>query len=75
MSTYAACNCHEKASSCKYNRTVNDLGLSMNIDGRYNGGGVCLSCQVKYVIRAILYVVIIVLVVVALAVDVDVTVM
>lgn len=39
------CNCHGKASECVYNATVDALGLSVNIEGKYSGGGVCLNCQ------------------------------
>ncbi|XP_071118715.1 laminin subunit alpha-2-like [Haliotis cracherodii] len=39
------CNCHGKADDCVYNATVNDLGLSLNMEGKYQGGGVCLNCR------------------------------
>ncbi|KAL8600730.1 hypothetical protein ACOMHN_057318 [Nucella lapillus] len=40
-----ACNCHGKAVECVYNATVDSLGLSLNGEGQYQGGGVCLNCQ------------------------------
>lgn len=30
---------------CYYNQTVADAKLSMNINGAYEGGGVCLGCS------------------------------
>ena len=39
------CNCHGHSSSCQYNETVDSLGLSMDIHGNYEGGGVCKDCQ------------------------------
>ena len=42
----AECNCHGKAAACVYNATVDALGLSLNMEGKYEGGGVCLNCQV-----------------------------
>ena len=40
------CNCFGHADECMYNQTIADLGLSMNIYGEFQGGGVCLNCQV-----------------------------
>ncbi|XP_033738423.1 laminin subunit alpha-2-like isoform X2 [Pecten maximus] len=40
-----ACNCHRHADECVYNSTVAEQGLSMNIRGEFDGGGVCLNCQ------------------------------
>ncbi|KAK3781049.1 hypothetical protein RRG08_046352 [Elysia crispata] len=39
------CNCNNKAEKCVYNATVAARSLSLNIDGIYNGGGVCVECQ------------------------------
>ncbi|KAH3697084.1 hypothetical protein DPMN_084569, partial [Dreissena polymorpha] len=39
-----ACNCHGHASSCVYNATVDNLGLSLNMAGELKGGGVCINC-------------------------------
>ncbi|XP_063079841.1 laminin subunit alpha-2 [Engraulis encrasicolus] len=38
------CNCHGKSAECYFNQTVAERGLSLNTDGEYEGGGVCLSC-------------------------------
>nr|XP_060609321.1 laminin subunit alpha-2 isoform X4 [Anolis sagrei ordinatus] len=39
-----ACNCHGKAEECFYNQTVADKKQSLNIQGEYVGGGVCINC-------------------------------
>ncbi|XP_071323558.1 laminin subunit alpha-2 isoform X3 [Trachinotus anak] len=39
------CNCHGKAEECYFNHTVADLSLSLDIHGKYRGGGVCIGCQ------------------------------
>ncbi|XP_034018533.1 laminin subunit alpha-2 isoform X2 [Thalassophryne amazonica] len=39
------CNCHSKAEECYFNQTVSDLSLSLDIHGKYRGGGVCISCR------------------------------
>ncbi|XP_057678966.1 laminin subunit alpha-2 isoform X4 [Corythoichthys intestinalis] len=39
------CNCHGKAEECYFNQTVADLSLSLDINGQYRGGGVCISCR------------------------------
>ncbi|XP_077565318.1 laminin subunit alpha-2 isoform X2 [Stigmatopora nigra] len=39
------CNCHGKAEECYFNQTVANLSLSLDINGQYRGGGVCISCQ------------------------------
>ncbi|KAM9355578.1 laminin subunit alpha-2 [Pholidichthys leucotaenia] len=39
------CNCHGKAEECYFNQTVADLLLSLDINGRYRGGGVCVGCS------------------------------
>ncbi|VDI10069.1 laminin, alpha 1/2 [Mytilus galloprovincialis] len=39
------CNCHNHADDCVYNATVDARGLSLDIKGEYNGGGVCLNCK------------------------------
>ena len=38
------CNCHGHTSKCAYNETVDALGLSLDIHGNYEGGGVCTEC-------------------------------
>ncbi|XP_072852967.2 laminin subunit alpha-2 [Pogona vitticeps] len=39
-----ACNCHGKAEECYYDQTVADKKQSLNIHGKYDGGGVCVNC-------------------------------
>ncbi|XP_061125977.1 laminin subunit alpha-2 isoform X2 [Syngnathus typhle] len=39
------CNCHGKADECYFNQTVADLSLSLDVQGQYRGGGVCISCR------------------------------
>lgn len=45
------CNCHNHADDCVYNATVDARGLSLDIKGEYNGGGVCLNCKVRIYIK------------------------
>ena len=42
---FSECNCHGKAEECYFNQTVADLSLSLDIHGKYRGGGVCISCR------------------------------
>uniref|UniRef100_UPI003AAF5012 laminin subunit alpha-2 n=1 Tax=Centroberyx gerrardi TaxID=166262 RepID=UPI003AAF5012 len=39
------CNCHDKADECYFNQTVSDLSLSLDSQGKYRGGGVCVACR------------------------------
>ncbi|XP_004673900.1 PREDICTED: laminin subunit alpha-2 isoform X2 [Condylura cristata] len=39
-----ACNCHGKADECYYDENVARRNLSLNIHGKYIGGGVCINC-------------------------------
>uniref|UniRef100_A0A8B9LS25 Basement membrane-specific heparan sulfate proteoglycan core protein n=1 Tax=Astyanax mexicanus TaxID=7994 RepID=A0A8B9LS25_ASTMX len=39
------CNCHGKSEECYYNQTVADGKLSLNVNGEYEGGGVCRGCS------------------------------
>uniref|UniRef100_A0A2K5XDN0 Laminin subunit alpha 2 n=2 Tax=Mandrillus leucophaeus TaxID=9568 RepID=A0A2K5XDN0_MANLE len=39
-----ACNCHGKAEECYYDENVARRSLSLNIHGKYIGGGVCINC-------------------------------
>uniref|UniRef100_A0A8C7ZDL5 Basement membrane-specific heparan sulfate proteoglycan core protein n=1 Tax=Oryzias sinensis TaxID=183150 RepID=A0A8C7ZDL5_9TELE len=39
------CNCHGKADECYFNQTVADLSLSLDVQGQYRGGGVCIGCR------------------------------
>ena len=43
----AECNCFGHADACVYNETVAERHLSINIHGVYEGGGVCIDCQVS----------------------------
>ncbi|XP_011501171.1 PREDICTED: laminin subunit alpha-1 [Ceratosolen solmsi marchali] len=38
------CNCNGHAISCRYDSEVAERKLSMDIRGKYRGGGVCLNC-------------------------------
>ncbi|XP_040285060.1 laminin subunit alpha-2 isoform X2 [Bufo bufo] len=38
------CNCHGKTGECYYDQEVADQNLSLNINGDYIGGGVCVNC-------------------------------
>ncbi|XP_014389277.1 PREDICTED: laminin subunit alpha-2 isoform X4 [Myotis brandtii] len=40
-----ACNCHGKADECYYDENVARRNLSLNIHGKYIGGGVCINCS------------------------------
>ena len=51
---FSECNCHGHADSCVYNSTVDRLGLSLNMNGEYKGGGVCIDCKVSIYIIALL---------------------
>lgn len=39
--------CHGHSHECYYNPEVDQRGLSLNTDGVYSGGGVCLNCTVS----------------------------
>ncbi|NWX92232.1 LAMA3 protein, partial [Nothoprocta pentlandii] len=40
-----ACNCYGHATDCYYDAGVDQRQESLNIHGRYEGGGVCINCQ------------------------------
>nr|XP_020138029.1 laminin subunit alpha-3 isoform X4 [Microcebus murinus] len=40
-----ACNCHGHATDCYYDPDVEQQRASLNIQGIYAGGGVCINCQ------------------------------
>ncbi|XP_055994419.1 laminin subunit alpha-3 [Sorex fumeus] len=40
-----ACNCHGHARDCYYDPNVERLQTSLNSQGIYAGGGVCIDCQ------------------------------
>ncbi|XP_060769555.1 laminin subunit alpha-3-like isoform X2 [Neoarius graeffei] len=39
------CQCHSHATDCYYDAEVERRRASLNIHGRYDGGGVCIKCQ------------------------------
>ncbi|XP_053570955.1 laminin subunit alpha-3 [Bombina bombina] len=39
------CNCHGHATDCYYDADVDNRKASLDIYGRYSGGGVCINCQ------------------------------
>uniref|UniRef100_A0A8C5G559 Laminin subunit alpha n=1 Tax=Gouania willdenowi TaxID=441366 RepID=A0A8C5G559_GOUWI len=41
----SACQCFSHALDCYYDPEVERKGASLDTFGRYNGGGVCISCQ------------------------------
>ncbi|CAM1322109.1 LAMA1 (predicted), partial [Pycnogonum litorale] len=43
--TCQACHCFNHASHCYYNGNVAKNKLSLNINGQFEGGGVCVNCQ------------------------------
>lgn len=47
MLTFSACNCYGHATDCYYDADVDRRRESLNIHGHYEGGGVCINCQVK----------------------------
>nr|XP_021501092.1 laminin subunit alpha-3 isoform X2 [Meriones unguiculatus] len=40
-----ACNCHGHAVDCYYDSDVEQQQASLNSEGVYSGGGVCINCQ------------------------------
>ncbi|XP_028406846.1 laminin subunit beta-1-like [Dendronephthya gigantea] len=40
-----ACNCHNHSDVCVYDQNVADRKLSLDTEGRYSGGGVCVDCK------------------------------
>lgn len=45
---FSACNCHGHAIDCYYDPDVERQQASLNLQGIYAGGGVCINCQVRY---------------------------
>ncbi|XP_075229000.1 laminin subunit alpha [Lycorma delicatula] len=39
------CNCFKHSEQCIYNSTIDELHLSLDIHGKYEGGGVCQNCR------------------------------
>lgn len=42
----SACQCFSHAVDCYYDPEVERKGASLDTFGRYDGGGVCINCQV-----------------------------
>ena len=40
------CNCLGHSNVCRYDQSVADQKLSLDMNGEYKGGGYCLNCQV-----------------------------
>ena len=40
-----ACQCFNHTNQCRYNQTIADRNQSLDINGNYQGGGICLNCQ------------------------------
>ena len=45
MNVFLACNCHGHANECYYDPLVEEKKQSLNIDGDFRGGGVCVGCR------------------------------
>ena len=45
LQSFSACNCHGHSSKCQYSEQVAQRKLSLDINGKREGGGVCLECQ------------------------------
>jgi hypothetical protein len=41
------CNCNGHATFCMYDQEVAEKRMSMDIRGKYRGGGVCVNCTVR----------------------------
>ncbi|XP_034839290.1 laminin subunit alpha [Maniola hyperantus] len=39
------CNCHNHTTECEFDASIDEKRLSLDINGRYEGGGVCKNCQ------------------------------
>ena len=42
---FVACNCHNHATDCVYNERIAQEKRSLDINGNYEGGGVCVNCK------------------------------
>ena len=42
-----ACQCYGHSNNCTYDADIDANKLSIDIHGNYEGGGVCVDCQVK----------------------------
>lgn len=41
----SACNCFGHSNTCVYDEKVDENRQSLDMSGRYEGGGVCQNCQ------------------------------
>lgn len=44
-SFFSECNCHGHSEECEYSNDIDQKNLSLDMHGKYNGGGVCLNCR------------------------------
>jgi len=42
---FVACNCHNHATECYYSERIAQEKRSLDINGNYEGGGVCVECK------------------------------
>ena len=42
---FAACQCYGHTNQCEYDADIDAKGLSIDIHGNYDGGGVCKNCR------------------------------
>lgn len=42
---FVACNCHNHAIDCYYDERIAQQKRSLDINGNYEGGGVCVNCK------------------------------
>lgn len=40
-----ACNCFGHSRKCIYDESTDKQGLSLDISGKYEGGGICQECE------------------------------
>lgn len=40
-----ACNCFQHSNECTYDTEIDRQHLSLDIHGKYEGGGVCQNCR------------------------------
>lgn len=45
MMLFTACNCFGHSDHCIYDNEIDEKGLSLDIHGNYEGGGVCQECR------------------------------
>ena len=44
-SFFSECNCHGHSEECEYSNDIDQKNLSLDMQGKYNGGGVCQNCR------------------------------